>query len=68
MNLGKGNFSSVFISLYSDSIEVDHSDNSKEIEIKVDLVSTLFASRYNCLFSVVNNPGIFYSNRSKKLA
>ena len=55
MNLRKNNFISIFISLYSDSIDVDPSDNSKKIEIKVDLVSTLFASRYICLFLVVNN-------------
>ena len=65
INLVKNNFIFIFISLYSDSIEVDPSDNSKKIEIKVDLVSTLLASRYIFSSSFINNPGIFYINRLK---
>ena len=55
MTLVKNNFILTFISLYSESIEVDPSDNSKEINIEVDLVSTLLASRYICLSLVLNN-------------
>ena len=55
MTLVKNNFILTFISLYSESIEVDPSDNSKEINIEVDLVSTLLASRYIFLSLVLNN-------------
>lgn len=59
VNLVKNNFIFILISLYSDSIEVDTSDNSKEIPIEVDLVSTLLASRYICLSLVFKNPSSF---------
>ena len=56
VNLVKNDFIFILISYYSDSIEVDNSDNSKEITIEVDLVSTLLASRYICLSLVFKNP------------